>query len=130
MREDDRGPVGAVRRLRIPHDLVKALDASVERVGRVVDREGVGLPVDREAALRDPVGDPPDHRPEARALFKVLGQVVEPEDDVAHPPGPVRYVEFGDHRPIGDDLADQTVGVGQGVEIDGGAFRHRSERGF
>ena len=56
--EDDAFAGGGLERLALPDDLVEAaLDAAVERVGRVVDGERVVLAVERELAGGDPIRD-------------------------------------------------------------------------
>jgi len=55
-------------------------------VGIVVGGHRVGLAVESELALGDPVGDPSDGGAEIRRSVEVLLQVVEAKDDVGHLP--------------------------------------------
>src|SRR5215216_6384576 len=65
-----------------PHVLVEADRATVEAVGRVVDRQLVGLAVELEPAQGDAVGIAAGDAAEIRALGLVVGDVVEAEGDV------------------------------------------------
>ena len=54
----------------LPNLIVEAVRAAVERVGRVVDRQVVGLAVERELAFGDAVGVASDERAEECAAFR------------------------------------------------------------
>ncbi len=123
-RDDGRGP-----------DLVvEPVDAAVERVRRVVDRQVVRHPVEGERALGDPVRVAADDRPEIRAAGReraVLGDVVvegrEPEHDVGRAAALVGHPELLDRAAVGDDLDHHPLAVVQGVAVDGHAAG-RAER--
>ena len=58
-------------------------------VGTVVQRELVGMPVDREVPAGDAVTVAPDHGAEESRLGEIVFQVVVTDDDIAQPPLPI-----------------------------------------
>ncbi len=67
---------------RRPDVLVEADRAAVERVRRIVDREVIGDPVERERAPGDAVRVAAGDAAEVRAALDVVVEVVEAERDV------------------------------------------------
>ena len=122
----DRGPLGRVDRLGLPDDAVEALDAPVQGVGRVVDRQRIRLAVERELPLGDPVGHPAHRGAEVGVLAQVAVERVEPERHVGDLPVPVRGLDRDDGRAVGGHLHGD-LAVPERVEVDGLAVLRLAE---
>src|SRR5258706_15368059 len=86
----------------------------------VVLSQLIGLAIEREATLGDPVGDTAHEGSDiGLPWIQIARQVVKPEHDVAGLPVTVGGLDRGDCRSISHDLDDRASVIGQHVEIYG-----------
>ena len=84
---------------RLPHRLMKAVDAAVETVGAVVGGQGIVDPVQVEGGPADAVGHPAHQGAEVFVLLLIVGQGVAPQHHI-----PVLYQKTAEDTPVGKDL--------------------------
>src|SRR5258708_13467206 len=94
----------------MPYDLVEPADSTVQAVRPVVDRELIGLAVEREASLRDAVGISAHDGPEVGRIVQIARKAVEAEDDVAERAVPVRCPAGRDDPALPDHPRPNPVG--------------------
>ena len=118
----------------MPDNLVEADVAAVQGVRPVVGGELVGLAVEREFTLGNAVAVAPNQRPkvgvglaESRAL--VAAHLVEAQNYITQLTRPVRHEQAGERAAEIADGSLQAVGVGEGVELHGGAGSGIAKRG-
>ena len=96
--------------LHPPHLVGKALDATVEVVGAVVDGQCVILPVEGKPTFGDAVGVPPHHSAQISVLGVVFFQCLVAQ----------RHIH-GIPRPVGDGQGAQSCAKGEDLTGDGSA---------
>jgi len=113
--------VGVLERFGRPHHLVEADVAAVQVVRPVVGRELVGLAVERELPLGDPVAVAADDRAEEgrRRIADVAVQRVEAEHDVADLSAAIGRLQTGNDAAVADGLDRDAVGIGEREHLDG-----------
>ncbi|VVT19327.1 hypothetical protein SPHINGO391_460096 [Sphingomonas aurantiaca] len=121
MAEHQRRGGAALGRDDRPGDLVEAVAAAVQRIGLVVERELIGLAVEREAATRDPVGVAADRHAEEVGMIDIGSEVVIAEHDVGDLAVAVGAHQRLQRRAVGQDPCGHAVRVAQRHRLDRGA---------
>src|SRR5690606_17409956 len=81
-----------LHRRHLPRPPVEAALAAVQRMRSLAGGERVRPPVQLEAGAADPVGVPPDHRPEEQTpVLEIALRAGEPQHHAALPARTVRY---------------------------------------
>ena len=107
---------------------VEPFRSAVQSVRRVIDRYAVGLSVQRELAVRDPIGVPTDQRAKEGFGMEVAVEVIEAESHVVDVTVLVRHHDRLDRAAIGDDVHFHAVCVLQVIHLHRLAVRHFPER--
>lgn len=100
MAERDRLVAARSKRLDGPDDLVESFPSAVQMIDAVVGRERVRLPVEREAAARDPIRVAPDDCAEVTRIPQVLVGRPVPEDDVGKAAGSIGRLQRRDDAAV------------------------------
>ena len=112
-KRDFRDPAGVADLDDLPHMLVEPDRAAVQRVGLVVERQLVGLAVEREAATGNPVGIAADRLAPVIGMRDVARGIVIAERHVGDVPVSIRTIERLQRRAQGHDPRAHSVGAGQ-----------------
>src|SRR5688572_1897103 len=86
--------------VRFPHDFVPARIPTVQKVGPVVGGQLVRFASELELSVLYAIRDTTDGCTEVRCFLDVVFEAVVAEHDIGKLSIAVRYVKFGDDRPV------------------------------
>ena len=109
---------GASERSRLPNVSIEPDGTTVKVVGRVVDRENVGLAVKVESPAGDSAGHPPGDGTKIGVRGGIVGEVVEAENYVSKGSFTVGNMQRFDDGAVGDDFNGSTGFVRKSVSVD------------